>query len=357
MTANAKSRNSSIDILKLIFSIAIVLFHFGKHHGFNLVQGGYIFVEGFFMITGYFMMNSVSKAQNTDIGRDTLKFITHKYLSFAPMLIATALVAEAVTVFLYRGSLIGIFFDLLTLLTEIVPLQMTGIKNNAITAVSWYLSAMMLALLVLYPVARRTGSRFTRIICPLLAVMIYGIICKENGFLNTITGDYFILPIQSGIFRAVAGICTGCMLYDCVKATEKYKVTHFGEFCFLIAEFGSLAFIFFIACFFPESNYDFFTLPFFFILLYSCFGRKSVFSKRFSFSFTRHFSTASLLIYLNHNNWNYHMELFNRETAVGNFILYAIMITGSCVAVTILTQLLRYFWKKLKPFVKKHFVG
>ncbi len=357
MAEKIHSRNSSIDILKLIFSIAIVLFHFGKHHGVNIMQGGYIFVEGFFMITGYFMMNTVSKASIKDIGKDTINFIKRKYLSFAPTLLATVLVAEAVTVFIYHRPISGIVSDLLILLTEVVPLQMTGMKNNSITAVSWYLSAMMLVLFVLYPIARRTGSKFTRIICPVIVLMIYGIIHKEYGFLNTITGYYIIPRIQTGIFRAAAGICTGCMLYDCVKTTEHYKASRFGEICFFGAEIVSLAFIFAVVCFLPESFYDFFTLPFFFILLYSCFGRKSVVSKRFSFEFTKHFSTASLLIYLNHNNWNYHKQLFNRPTAFENFILYAVMITVSCIAVTLLTHLLSFSWRKIKPFMKKHFVG
>lgn len=102
MSERIKSRNSSIDILKLIFSIAIVLFHFGSHHGVNIFPGGYIFVEGFFMITGYFMMHSVSKAQGEEIGKDTLFFIKHKYLSFAPTLIASALIITAATIVIYR---------------------------------------------------------------------------------------------------------------------------------------------------------------------------------------------------------------------------------------------------------------
>lgn len=234
---------------------------------------------------------------------------------------------------------------------------MAGIQGNYITTVAWYLSAMMLALLILYPIARRTGAKFTRIICPLLAVLIYGIICRENEHLNTISGDYFIIPIQSGLFRGIAGICTGCMLYDCVKATEKYEVSRFGEICFLGAELASLGFIALVASVFPETYYDFFTLPCFFILLYSCFGRKSAFSRRFSFDFTKHLSTASLIIYLNHNSWNYHTELFNRPTKLGNFILYLIFITASYIAVAIITPILRFIWKKSKAFLKKHFVG
>ncbi len=303
------------------------------------------------------MMHSVSKAQDNDIGKDTLRFIKHKYLSFAPTLIASALVITVTTTIIFRPSIKGIIIDTITLFPEIIPLQIAGIRGNYITTVAWYLSAMMLALFVLYPVARRTDTKFTRIICPLLTAMIYGIICHEYGNLNTITGEYFLIPIQSGFFRAIAGICTGCMLYDCVKATAHYKTTRFGEICFLGAELTSLIVIFGFAQFFPETYFDFFTLPSFFILLYSYFGRKSIYSKRFSFSFTKHLGTASLIIYLNHNSWNFFKDFFNRPTLKENFLLYAAMVTFSCIAVALLTPLLRLIWKKSKVFLKKHFVG
>jgi len=357
MSEISKTRNSSIDLLKIIFVLGIALCHFSAHNSADLLPGGYIFIEGFFMITGYFMMKSVNRSEETDLGKDTLNFIRHKYLSFAPVLLASAIILTVVTIFLYHPTVKGIIANLVTLTSEIVPLQMAGIKGNATTAVAWSLSAMMLTLFILYPVARRTGTKFTRIICPILAVFIYGIICVRKGNLNTINNNLFVIPIQSGFFRGVAGICTGCMLYDCVKSTEKYKTTIFGEICFFGAEVASLAAIVVFAQFVPNSYYDFYTLPFFFILLYSCFGRKSVFSKNFSFKFTKHLSTASLIIYLVHNSWNYHRELFDHPELQKKFILYIVMIIGSGTAVALLTPALRFIWRISKGFLKKHFVG
>lgn len=350
-------RNSSIDILKFIFAISIVLFHFGSHREINILQGGYIFVEGFFMITGYFMMVSANKTTEKCIGKDTLNFIKHKYLSFAPTLIASVIITQIITIIISRLSPTAIALDLLNSVAEIIPLQITGIRGSALTAVAWYLSAMMIALFILYPAARKFGKSFTHIFCPVVAVMIYGILCKEVGFLNTIAEYDFFIPVQSGIFRAVAGICTGCMLYECIKATEKYKVSRFGEVCFLGVELISLAFIFFVARFLPKTYYDFYTLPAFFVLLYCCFGRKSVISKRFSFNFTKYFGTASLIIYLNHNNWKYHPDIFYRDSVILSFVIYLLLVLGACVAVAILTILLRKFWKFIKKPLKKHFVG
>ena len=50
-------RNSSIDYLKFLFSVIIVLYHYGLWF-----SGGYIVVEGFFMITGFLMMGQIRES-------------------------------------------------------------------------------------------------------------------------------------------------------------------------------------------------------------------------------------------------------------------------------------------------------
>ncbi len=362
MSAPTKGRNSSIDLLKFLFSIVIVLFHFGTRQGINLLPGGYLVVEGFFMITGYFMMNSANKATSTDIGKDSLKFVLHKYSSFALPLLFSAIIAFCAPLAFKPFYPSRFLTDCVTLLSEIVPLQITGMKTLASTGVSWYLSAMLFALMILYPLARMTGSRFTRIICPILIFLIYGAICSEFGHLNVITDLFYGMPIRVGLLRGIAGICSGCILYDCVKSAENQKVSRFGEICFLFAEIFSAAFIMLVICVFPKTAMDYFALPFFFILLYSLFGRKSSFSGRFSFGFTKHLGTASLLIYLNHHYWNYffnfHMDkIFVITSTAIKFAIYIVMIACSCVVVQAATLLTKHLWKKFRPFLKKHFVG
>ncbi len=309
------------------------------------------------MITGYFMMNSVNKAKEKSIGKDTLNFVKHKYISFAPTLLASVIVAQVITIVIYRLPPSSIALDLLNAITEIIPLQITGINGGALTAVAWYLSAMMIALLVIYPTARKFGKVFTNVICPVVAVMTYGVFCKEVGFLNIITEYISGIPIQAGIFRAVAGICVGCMLYCCVKATENYKVNRFGKVCFLGAEIVCLGFIFAVAQFLPKTYYDFYTIPAFFILLYSCFGRKSLISSRISLDFTKYLGMASLIIYLNHNCWKYHSEFFYHPSVMKSFAIYALLVTGTCIAAAVLTVLLKLLWKVIKKSLIRTFVG
>lgn len=359
MSEKLKSRNSSIDLLKLYFSIIIALYHFGILFMPELIPLGYIAVEGFFMITGYFMMHSVNKAEHNDLGKDTLHFITHKFSSFFLPLLFSSLIAFA-TLIAYRNyTLYDIVFRTMYLLSEIFPLQITGLRSFAPTRVAWYLSSMMVSLLILYPIARKTKKAFTRIICPLAVFLIYGALCYEYKHIDTIMDLFYNTPVRTGLLRGIAGICTGCIIYECVKATQHHKPSTFGRLCFTVIEIGCFAIITLYMKFFPSNmENDYFILPVFFILIYSLFGRKSFLSQKISFNFSKHLGTASLLIYLNHHYWNYFIESKLSDCSVTTkFIFYVVVITCSCIIVHTATLITKKLWKNTKPFLKKHFVG
>lgn len=358
MQENIKTRNSSIDLLKLYFSLVVVLLHIGQSQMPDLFPLGYLVVEGFFMITGYFMMNAVSQSQNNDIGKDTLRFIKHKFSSFFLPLLFSAVIAFVTLIVTDKYTTQDLVFRSMYLFSEIIPLQITGLMSFAPTGVAWYLSSMMISLLILYPIAKKSGSRFTRIICPLLIMFIYGSLCMKYKHLDTIVDPFYGLPIYTGLLRGIAGICTGCVIFECVRATEHHQASLFGKICFAGVEIISFVIITLYMCFFPKNETNFFILPVFFVLLYSLFGRKSLLSENISFRFSKHLGTASLLIYLNHNYWNYFIGKVMTGQSLGvKFGAYFLMIVCSCTIVQAATLLTRIIWRKTKPFLKKHFVN
>lgn len=359
MSIKPDMRNSNIDLLKFLFSIVVVLLHFGSSHGTQIIPGGHLVVEGFFMISGYFMMQSVCKASGNRIGRDTLQFVKHKYSSFALPLLFSALMGFAISFVAFPSDSIKTsLLRFVALSTEIIPLQVSGIHTTAATGVAWYLSAMMLSLLILYPLARRLEDKFTRIVCPLLVIFIYACICSNFGRIDVIMDLLPGTPIHVGLLRGIAGISAGCMLYDCVKATAEYKASAFGEVCFSLAEIACALIFTAIMLFMGNTAMDFFALPFVFILLYCAFGRKSLVSKRFSFEASKYLSTASLVIYLNHHYWNFLITAKMSALSAGKkFGIYIALIIASCVVVQLASFITKLIWKKLKPFAKAHFVG
>lgn len=358
MQSNAAKRNSSIDLLKLYFSVVVVLLHIGQSQMPSLFPLGYLVVEGFFMITGYFMMNAVSKSQEKDIGKDTLRFIKHKFSSFFLPLLFSALIAFATLIATDNYKVQDLIFRSMYLFSEIIPLQITGLMSFAPTGVAWYLSSMMISLLILYPIAKKAGSKFTRIICPLLIMFIYGSLCMKYKHLDTIVDLFYGLPVYTGLLRGIAGVCAGCVIFECVRATEHHQASLFGKICFTGIEVISFVIINLYMLFFPKNETNYFILPVFFVLMYSLFGRKSLLSEKLSFDFSKHLGTASLLIYLNHNYWNYFIgKVMKEQSLATKFGAYFLMIVCSCLIVQAATLLTRIVWRKAKPFLIKHFVN
>ena len=358
MSETMKSRNSSIDLLKFYFAVIIVLFHFGQDWNIKLFPLGYLSVEFFFMISGYFMMNSVHKAKNENIGADTLKFIVHKFSSFSLPLFFSALIAFISMSLINSYTLYEFITRPIYLLGEFLPLQITGLRTVPITRVSWYLSSMMISLFILYPLARKASTVFTRVICPVSVFLIYGALCYKYGRIDVITELFYGTPIHAGLLRGIAGICMGCMIFDCVKSSEHHKASRFGKWFFAGIEILCIAVITVFMFFFPQAETDYYILPVFFVLLYSLFGKKSVLSERISFKFSEHFGKASLLIYLNHHFWNLFMQKFIPEHPLKiKFTFYLVAIVCSCIVVSLATTLTKLIWKKVKPFFKKHFIS
>ncbi|MBE5916150.1 MAG: hypothetical protein E7273_04835 [Pseudobutyrivibrio ruminis] len=52
-------RNGAIELYRFIFAIVVMIYHFGKAHCFWGIPGGYLAVEYFFMLSGYFMTSSI----------------------------------------------------------------------------------------------------------------------------------------------------------------------------------------------------------------------------------------------------------------------------------------------------------
>ena len=66
-----KRRNETVDFLKFLFALVIVIFHGRKLASsgeFALFQSGYLGVEFFFLVSGFLMMKSVSGIPGTGGG-------------------------------------------------------------------------------------------------------------------------------------------------------------------------------------------------------------------------------------------------------------------------------------------------
>ena len=67
MESGKKARNGSLDLMKFVFSIVIVLLHSGNLFGRNkFFPAGHIGVEFFYIVSGYYMAKSALRYVDVD---------------------------------------------------------------------------------------------------------------------------------------------------------------------------------------------------------------------------------------------------------------------------------------------------
>ena len=74
-----KKRNGEIDVLRFVFSIFIVLYHFGDVFKVDIARFGFIGVEFFFVVSGVLMARTAKLKKEKYV-----TFISKKIKSFYP---------------------------------------------------------------------------------------------------------------------------------------------------------------------------------------------------------------------------------------------------------------------------------
>ena len=221
-----KDKNYFIDFLRFIFSIGILLYHswmFTGIYGEGLARRGYLGVDFYFILTGYLMLNSLKKEKCVDkyILKDSLKFVMKKYFRLLPALIVTFIISIP---FVYGRNLFN--YQLLlsnSLIGEILQLGILGYSMN-VNSSWWYLSAMFLVLLILYPIAKKYKNDYIRYIAPLILLFTVGLIkTKEIDINNPLAISFYL---RNGFYKGIIFIILGNISYEITNNIKKIQLSY-----------------------------------------------------------------------------------------------------------------------------------
>lgn len=220
MKGTAK-RNGEIDILRFVFSLVILLFHYKEWLVPTVFKHGNIGVEFFFVVSGFLMAKHVEKSRErgplpttlSGITGTTWNYIYGKTKTFFRYYISAILVK--VTVYDLVVKKIGIrqLFVELARSIPVFSLTFMGISYNASSFQvpnTWYLSAMLISILILFPILLRSYDGSTKIAFPLLALFILGYITNNYGSFGDI--DLWIGFCYKSVFRAIGEMALGASL-------------------------------------------------------------------------------------------------------------------------------------------------
>ncbi len=351
--ASTKKRNGKIDFLKFLFAIIVLIHHtryvVGDEN--SLFLGGSLAVEFYFLVSGYLMMAGIQKMKErpVSLGAETGAFLLKKYKSFCPEIIISYIFAFAVT---YIGGKTGFFKLLATSFSDVLLLGMTGLRIKPVNGAIWYLSSMLLAMAILYPLVRKFGKTAVNVIIPVLSLVLLGWFCGNGDSPRNPTG--WIGWTYRGNLRALAELGIGIFLYGVVERVKKVDFTVFGRILLTLAEYACYGL--FILYMYREkaSRMDYFFILLLALGLIISFSQKGidtvVFDGRFSW-----LGRFSFSVYLSHHFYSTNMDKFFPELS-GNrlLVLYYGLSLGTALVVMGLSDLIRKYGSKLQ--LKRLFV-
>lgn len=208
-------KNVSIEAWRFAFAIYMMVYHIAFHI-YGIRTGGYIGVDVFFIISGYFMALS-----QMEKGATPFQYIKGRFVRLYPMYIIAYIVTELIRTLKYSSGPDVVF----TRIYESFPeMFMLDIKTS-VNGPSWFVAAMLIAGFVLYAVMYLDKNDVVKtLVFPVLSLFIYSQFNDVLGKIHAHNSQKIFPPIYDGILRAFAGMALGAFAYVIVK-TLKSKIT------------------------------------------------------------------------------------------------------------------------------------
>lgn len=304
-----KSRkNGKIEVFRLFFALVVVLHHANKSlnlswfrfHGFTFFNRGYLGVEFFFLLTGYFMGKTIDKQlqQNSqgDLGVETAQFAGKKFKAvWKPHMFSFIILFIAVVII--KQYDFGQIWELaLQSLPSFFFIQKTGFQIVNLNNVEWYISCMLLVVVILYPLCKKYYSMFVHVIGPMITLFGLGYLVRNYGTFSGVSRWNGVM--YTCLIRCAAEISLGIVLYEIVRQVSNQKYSHRSRVVFTIVEWIGWILAAGIVCSNIKTKYEVYMLVFTSIALVIVLSNLSYGNELWNNKFCYECGTWSLYIYL-----------------------------------------------------------
>ena len=323
--------NIWLDFWKFCMSIIIVVYHYNYFYlGWQseiLFRGGYICVDAFFVISGFFCAKNLFNSNNT-----IKEFICKRYKKLYPYYILSLIFAVISMIILDRIDDVPLKLVLAAAVEEVLCVHEWGFLNLPFyfNGVTWYVSAMLLVSIIFCFICRYIDHKnihkvivFFVLICAMLLFFKFGHV-HVHGLLK------FHFPI--GVVRGILGMGVGWLTY-CYKNKLIYFI---GKFPNAFAVGGGLFII--LTIYTKNGLSDFMIYPIAVITLIASYNMPQKNCLRYACF--RYFGEISYVIYL------IHITLFN--------LLSKYIIEFDVVFFTFTSILLSIIFMRAIKFIKNY---
>lgn len=365
---NQSRHSSMIDLLRFIFAMMIVLFHFNSVVKLPkpLFNGGNLGVEFFFLLSGYLMAVSATRKPHDlaqSAGRDTRDFIARKISHLMPDYYLTWLMAFLTReLIINKNTLASLAGKLASQIPELLFIVEGGLALDKGLQITWYISAMLLVMLACYPLLRRYEDFFLKVAAPCLTAVLlaggYYRFASLNGSHYLIWGLFF-----KTMYRALMGILGGCTVFTLSQMLKKLRSNRATKMLFTLLEvalYGAIV-AYYALSGHQKADFGIFVLTAM-ALMVTVSGISA--SENIASNFAGFFSflgKLSLPLYLAHAHWIKLLPRSNGFLALSfsrQLPIYLAVSLASGLVTMCLSHLLKAFWRRYrKPVLSRLLVS
>ena len=225
--ADSTQKNYAFEFYRFLFACIIFILHFWGYGEFKspntAFHGGYLGVEFFYLLSGFFMMEKVKKVQeNVTPPPENAELLTVKYfLTRVKKLMPQYWIS--IVVLLLVQQLINPNFNLkkgvLKGFTDLFGLQIFWLFGK-INYQLWFISGLLWAGTLVYYLLLKKRDFSVYIFFPMGLLIFLGFLAKNVGHIALIDNKILFL---GGFFRAFFEIGFGCVLYLIYEKADNQK--------------------------------------------------------------------------------------------------------------------------------------
>lgn len=330
-------QNRAMELYRFVSAVMILCYHcywFAFREEGTQFVGFYLFVELFFILSGFLMLGSIRRhvtpEQRLDPASATWRYVRGRLKQLYPHHLLSWVLVAAILLF---GTKELFPIELFQVgMPELLLVNVFGfVRGDYINIVCWYLSALLFASALIYYLLLKDEDGFIKVIAPILLLVCYGTIFDRKGSLaNTILFTQYS-PFL-GFYRALADITVGCVAYRVYEWMEDVEVPG-EEALSTLVELGVMA-ASFLWMYSNSGRFDFAFVILFFAFVISVFRGRSLFTWLFDNPVSGWLGKQSYAFYLNNLVVIYPYMYFFPDSDIWTMCLVC---APACFVVSLLT--------------------
>lgn len=202
------SRNLNVELLRIFLTLAVCLHHFRMYSDALPYGGGYVAVDCFFIISGFYLARHVLSNREGE-KESALQYAVKRYCRLFPEYFIAFVIS-----FLIRLGM-----------NEMLPDDWTGYIKEAtmiefwclniserINPPDWYCGYLLLASIVIFIYMKWICKYNISIyLTGIIAIVLYALLAAHNSHINLY--PQYRVGLSIAIFRSLAGLLLGCFVY------------------------------------------------------------------------------------------------------------------------------------------------